>query len=83
MARIALRRDTDCNDAFATIVDTTMDVISRTTLNQTNMYLNTLCSNQGCTNATSAYFNACQSLIVSVTVTYEITIKYSQQGLYL
>jgi len=70
MARMALRRDTDCNNAFAAIVDTAMGVISRTTLNQTNMYLNTLCSNPGCANATSAYFTACQSLIVSITATY-------------
>ena len=70
MARMALRNDTDCTDALTAIMDTTTSVIARTMLNQTNNYLKILCNNPGCANIITNYFNACQSLIVSVACTY-------------
>ena len=64
-AREAIQDDTDCNDAFTAILNTEINVISRTMINEINNYLKTLCSDPGCASATSNYFTHCQSLLVS------------------
>ena len=64
-AREAIQDDTDCNDAFTAILNTEINVISRTMINEINNYLKTLCSDPGCANAVSNCFTHCQSLLVS------------------
>ena len=65
MAREAIQNDTDCNNAFTAILNTEINVISRTMINEIDNYLKTLCNNPGCANAVSNYFTACHSLLVS------------------